>query len=174
MNVDVDANDAAYPATPRKSNGVSSWFQLYQSPSTGWVYASWSLAGSRINNGPDGFVFGVQIDSDDANGHHRSVLELEVQGGDCVPVGLAPLPGIQSFDYLLEAGAWGGSIQAQCSMTISWELEVGVKFSIMDLGTHAEFRLGESGTCSDGAQWDSEVLLQRRGKGALLCPNCIS
>jgi hypothetical protein len=172
----VVENCLGFPVAAMQGNG-GSWFKIYARPgSITNYYISWSLQTNNINNGADGWGFGVEVSDKPitaamlfAQGSgsltdiaRSAVLFQENQFGVCQHIGW--LSGtLESAYYYVDAGAYGWSTSSECSVTLSWQVKVGVKATITGPETHAEVTMGGAVTCGDGTVYDSESLMKGGG-----------
>jgi hypothetical protein len=166
--------DPALPVTSVITGNGGSWFQLYQSRQTGWLYVSWRLNTNNIKNGADTWAFGIEIDNQgipwashvwysDLTGNHN-----DGEFGECKPI--VQLTPNQDYDYRVDAGAGGWSAQASCTLTFDWHMTVGVQIGLTG-GAAGSTTFGGSLSCSLGGEWDSESLL--RGTGTTMGTDCV-
>jgi hypothetical protein len=142
------------PVTDKLTATGGSWVQFrqtYLNADSGEVFADWGLSTSTLNNGANRYIMGIQVESS------GSTVSENVKR--CQSLGIHP----HGFQFIVDAGADGWSSSSSCSSTASWEVSVGVEFSFTGPGISGTASYGESKTCGDGKEWDSEVLIHTSG-----------
>ncbi|MES2155837.1 MAG: hypothetical protein V4510_11945 [bacterium] len=161
LDVCRDGAKLALPITDVIQGNGGSWFQLYQDQQEGSMYLSYSLTTNNLNNGADGWTFGLEIDQ--APGAENFVWTSDNSLVTCAYLGHWAAADTDPMDYIVDAGAWGMSGASSCSWSISWELEIGLQVTMLDSGAHVTERFGATVGCSDGVEFDSESLMRGTG-----------
>lgn len=157
----------ALPVTTELGGGDSS-FQFFQDPAASdtpaRIYVTWSLVANTLNNGADDWVFGLEIKNPGQSNGFSKVWRN--RGGHCEYVGAAK-PG---FRYEVEGGATGWTSERSCTLGFTWDVTVGMEFSLTDSGGKVEQRLGYSASCTRGGTLDSDKILDDIGTAKATLP----